>query len=392
MKKIPEKTVLGVPGKILRVMIGAPGDLSKEVETVKESIADWNNQHAEAEGMFLLWKHWKTNSHPNLGNSGQEIINSQITRSADLLIAMFWNRLGTPTETAPSGTVEEIMEVYEAGKSVKIYFSNSPVDRGLLISETARKEIDRLELFKEDISRFGLYSSYIDLIDFRKQIDSHIYMEVRKIVSEGFIAKRRASITIRSLSLSDFMGINEDNWEEKAVKISLYVIQNTVNDSKKYITFGVTDVIKLFQMVLHFIGIKFYRVNSGSKLYILLDECITLKIVNAKSLDRKLSTSASYMYSRISRQLISKIDHNTSLNSRDIYYGFSENTEDSNQYEKCIRALEKLNIDLKVFQEITKMTPNGKGLKVDLPEDVISKIELINPAEYRRQKRKGKGK
>lgn len=392
MKKIPEKTVLGVPGKILRVMIGAPGDLSKEVETVKESIADWNNQHAQAEGMFLLWKHWKTNSHPNLGNSGQEIINSQITRSADLLIAMFWNRLGTPTETAPSGTVEEIMEVYEAGKSVKIYFSNSPVDRGLLISETARKEIDRLELFKEDISRFGLYSSYIDLIDFRKQIDSHIYMEVRKIVSEGFIAKRRASITIRSLSLSDFMGINEDNWEEKAVKISLYVIQNTVNDSKKYITFGVTDVIKLFQMVLHFIGIKFYRVNSGSKLYILLDECITLKIVNAKSLDRKLSTSASYMYSRISRQLISKIDHNTSLNSRDIYYGFSENTEDSNQYEKCIRALEKLNIDLKVFQEITKMTPNGKGLKVDLPEDVISKIELINPAEYRRQKRKGKGK
>ena len=53
---------------------------------------------------------WETHSVPELGDRPQAIINRQILRESDLLIAVFWTRIGTATGAHPSGTVEEIEE------------------------------------------------------------------------------------------------------------------------------------------------------------------------------------------------------------------------------------------------------------------------------------------
>jgi hypothetical protein len=49
-------------------------------------------------------------------------------RDCDLVIAIFWTRLGTKTPRADSGTVEEISEHANAGKPALVYFSSRNVD------------------------------------------------------------------------------------------------------------------------------------------------------------------------------------------------------------------------------------------------------------------------
>ncbi len=70
---------------------------------------------------------WETHSVPDTGDRPQAIINGQLLKGADLLVVMFWTRIGSPTGVAQSGTVEEIEEHIRTGKPAMIYFSSAPV-------------------------------------------------------------------------------------------------------------------------------------------------------------------------------------------------------------------------------------------------------------------------
>jgi len=62
-----------------------------------------------------------------MGKPAQEFINEQVLEKADLLIAIFWTRIGTPTSEHASGTVEEIEKHIDSEKTTMIYFSSQPV-------------------------------------------------------------------------------------------------------------------------------------------------------------------------------------------------------------------------------------------------------------------------
>jgi hypothetical protein len=58
----------------------------------------------------------------------QQLINDALLKKCDLLVGIFWARLGTPTgERFNSGTVEEIQTHLAADKPAMIYFSERPV-------------------------------------------------------------------------------------------------------------------------------------------------------------------------------------------------------------------------------------------------------------------------
>lgn len=93
---------------VLRVLIASPGDLSEERETATAAINAWNTQHALAEGVVLLPVKWETHARPQTGIRPQEAINTQIVHSADILIGMFWTRLGTSTGVAESAPLRKL--------------------------------------------------------------------------------------------------------------------------------------------------------------------------------------------------------------------------------------------------------------------------------------------
>lgn len=145
------------------LMIASPGDVNVERAIVREIVHEWNGMHSQVTRTILMPLGWETHSAPVTGGLGQAIINSQILSRTDLLVAMFWTRIGTPTGEAVSGTAEEIQEHVAAGKPAMIYFSNAPVRPDSVDDEQYRG----LQEFKVWCRQQGLIETYDDQQDFR---------------------------------------------------------------------------------------------------------------------------------------------------------------------------------------------------------------------------------
>ena len=160
---------------VVRVLVASPSDTFESRAVLREAIEDWNALHAEANAIVALPTMWERDATPRLGAPPQEIINSELGDHCDVVIACFWTRLGSPTEHAESGTVEEIERAIKAGKPVLVYFSNQPVMPGSIDAD----EYKRLESFRDDLKKRGLYGEFTTPEELRRKVAADLTRVVR---------------------------------------------------------------------------------------------------------------------------------------------------------------------------------------------------------------------
>ena len=155
---------------VCNLMIASPGDIQHERNIVREVAHEWNAINSSLRRAVLLPRGWDTHSTPLLGERPQSIINWQVGKDSDLLVAVFWTRLGTPTGLAPSGTVEEIEEHIKADKPALIYFCTAPVAQATFDAE----QYDALMEFKDSCKQRGLLETYDNATEFREKVRRQI--------------------------------------------------------------------------------------------------------------------------------------------------------------------------------------------------------------------------
>jgi hypothetical protein len=158
------------------VMIASPGDVASERAIVRDVVYEWNAVHSNSRKLVLLPIGWETHSSPEMGAPAQAIINQQILDKCDLLVGVFWTRIGTPTERHLSGTVEEIEKHISAGKPVMLYFSSQPV----ALDTVDIDQIQRLKKFKESCQPRGLYESYDSHGDFKDKFYRQLQLKLNE--------------------------------------------------------------------------------------------------------------------------------------------------------------------------------------------------------------------
>lgn len=161
---------------VYKVMIASPGDVASERTIVREVVTEWNTVNADVRKTVLLPIGWETHTSPEMGSSPQSIINKQILKDCDLLVGVFWTRLGTPTAEYASGTVEEIEEHIKAGKPVMLYFSSAPV----LPDSVDPAQYAELKSFKEACKSRGVFETYTDLNDFRSKLYRQLQIKLNQ--------------------------------------------------------------------------------------------------------------------------------------------------------------------------------------------------------------------
>lgn len=161
---------------VFKVMIASPGDVSAERAIVRELLSDWNIVHSDRAKTVLLPVGWETHSVPEMSGHPQAIINKQILADCDLLVGVFWTRIGTATSQFASGTVEEIEEHIKTGKPAMLYFSGAPVVPDSIDSD----QYEKLKSFKDSCRSRGLFASYIDLNDFRTQFNRQLQLKLNR--------------------------------------------------------------------------------------------------------------------------------------------------------------------------------------------------------------------
>jgi hypothetical protein len=153
---MPEKKV------IYKVFIASPSDVKDEVKVLFETIYHWNTVNSEMYEVFLHPVNWRTDSFPEMGNEPQKIINNQIVDKADVLIGVFWSRIGTPTKDAQSGTVEEINSFIANGKPTLLYFSSRTIDPYSIDQQQFTKVKEIKERYKSE----GIIWEFSDIYEF----------------------------------------------------------------------------------------------------------------------------------------------------------------------------------------------------------------------------------
>lgn len=160
--------------KTFNVMIASPGDVSSERAIIRDVIYEWNAVNSMNRKIVLMPIGWESHSSPEMGLPPQEIINKQVLEKCDLLVGVFWTRIGTPTSNHESGTVEEIENHIVSGKPTMLYFSSQPVAMESVDIEQYKK----LQQFKETCKTRGLYESYDSHSDFKDKFYRHLQLKI----------------------------------------------------------------------------------------------------------------------------------------------------------------------------------------------------------------------
>lgn len=157
---------------VIPVMIASPGDVAEEREIIRTVIHDWNDVNATASRVVLTPIAWETHSSPELGMRAQELINIRLLKDCDLLVGVFWTRLGTPTGNSKSGTVEEIEEHLAAGKPAMIYFSSKPVAP----ESIDHKQFAEVQVFKDRCKDLGLIEFFDNAQQFKEKFAKQLQL------------------------------------------------------------------------------------------------------------------------------------------------------------------------------------------------------------------------
>lgn len=164
-----------------RLLIASPSDVADERRAIPEIIHQWNRDNAFALKTVLEPVKWETHCTPEMGDRPQEIVNRQVVRDCDILVGVFWTRLGSPTGKAESGTVEEIREFIAAGKPVMLYFSNVPA----ALADVDVEQWQRLRSFQSECQSKGLVYTYETLDELRDLLRSHLGRTVQQLSAES---------------------------------------------------------------------------------------------------------------------------------------------------------------------------------------------------------------
>ena len=168
--------LMSYDAKVFNVMIASPGDVASERNIVREVVHEWNTVHSYTRHLVLMPISWETHSSPEMGGTPQEIIDEQVLEKCDLLVGVFWTRIGTKTDEYISGTVEEIERHIESGKPTMIYFSNQPVRPDSVDAEQYAK----LKDFKNSCQNRGLYEIYDTLSEFRDKFYRQLQLKINE--------------------------------------------------------------------------------------------------------------------------------------------------------------------------------------------------------------------
>ena len=174
---------------ILSVFVASPSDVAEERDLLESVVIRVNAALAKALGIRLELIRWERDVSPGFGTDPQAVINSQIPPDIDVFVGILWHRIGSATNRAESGTIEEFelaKSRYDADPNsirLMIYFKEEPP---LSMSEIDPEQYQKVREFRSRISNEGgLYTTFSSSNDFSQQVQIHLTRFVAEWSQQG---------------------------------------------------------------------------------------------------------------------------------------------------------------------------------------------------------------
>lgn len=177
------------PGKI-KVFIASPSDVTEERNALAKLIADINDVLAflaPEKSLSIELVRYETHSYPDLG-APQDVINREIPVDYDIFVGVMWKRIGTPTATEPSGTVEEFRRACARRKQgslprIMFYFCDERIT--IPDDDEELEQLRQVMKFRKELDLQGLTSSYPSHAEFTETVRGGLLRAIRDILGEA---------------------------------------------------------------------------------------------------------------------------------------------------------------------------------------------------------------
>ncbi len=214
--------------RVFRILIASPSDVQEERDVAVKTIQEWNDLNSSERQVVLLPLRWESHSAPEYGKRPQEIINRQVVDFCDLLVGVFWTRIGSPTGSADSGTIEEIERVASQGKPVMLYFSQAKQDPDKIDIE----QLSKLRVFKEKTFPRALVENFGNLVEFRDKLAKQLEIQIRELIGDVTGEASEAS-SIRSVTDVQFHFANPDTGDDLGNELEIETTHFEIIDLDK---------------------------------------------------------------------------------------------------------------------------------------------------------------
>ena len=173
---------MSMPNKIIeyRCVLISPSDVKKERDALTDLVTNWNAQIGKSLGARVELVKWESHSLPIHGDKPQNILNNELLDDCDLGIAIFWYRLGTPTDEHPSGSIEEIKLLSEQNKPILIYFSDKDIPQEAFDNE----QFLSLQEVKNQMLKEGLVGRYRSIENLKEQVQLNLTKIILQLISK----------------------------------------------------------------------------------------------------------------------------------------------------------------------------------------------------------------
>jgi len=161
-----------------RLLLISPSDVTLERDVITQVVARWNAQIGDALKARVEVVRWETHSAPDLSGPPQTVLDKQIVDTCDFGLGVFWTRIGTPTATHVSGSVEEIERLCAQKKRVMLYFCERAIQHDADIGEYSRLRDVRGEYEKQ-----GLIGTFVEPYELEGAVLTHLTSAVKALLA-----------------------------------------------------------------------------------------------------------------------------------------------------------------------------------------------------------------
>jgi hypothetical protein len=233
--------------ELISIFLASPGDVAEERQLARDVIDEINRTTGRDRGFRLEVIGWDTDSFASYGSDGQSLINDQIGQMEDhdLFVGILWNRFGSKTPRADSGTEEEFNRAEESFRrihqpNIMFYFCQRPTN---LRSASELEQKGKVLAFRERVQQGGLTGDYTASNEFQAKFrhDLSRWLATRTAVTPDPPAAQTATL---SPSASPSVGATPapsslttaPPMSSPAVATS--DLQTTINDSGMWVLLG----------------------------------------------------------------------------------------------------------------------------------------------------------
>lgn len=171
------------------IFLGSPSDLEEERVEVENAIKELNIIYGNRNNLILDVLKWETHSAPGVTESyTQNIINEDIGQDYDIFIGLIWQKFGTKTNVANSGTEEEFLNALKRFKNkeniqILFYFKNKAP---LALSDINPEELLKINNFKKVLKDNNVfYGSFNDLDELKANLRIHLPKRIDNLVNNS---------------------------------------------------------------------------------------------------------------------------------------------------------------------------------------------------------------